>query len=257
VDQISRAVRDGVKEIWVTAQDTGAYGLDIGSNLATLLKEMCHIEGKFIMRIGMMNPQHAFNMLGRLINAYKDGKIFKFLHLPLQSGNDNVLRRMNRPYTTETFKRTINVFRGEITDLTLATDIICGFPSEDEEAFEDTLKVIAEVEPDIVNVSKFFPRPGTAAAGMKQLPSQVVKRRSKRLNELRFRVSHKRNQRWLNWVGEVLIDEKGKKGAWIGRNLAYKPVVIKSDKDLTGLRVEVRVVRVFQTYLEGEMISIL
>ena len=255
VDQIREAVRDGIKEVWITAQDTGAYGLDIGSSLAELLEEICTIEDSFNIRVGMMNPLHALDMLDQLIDAYKDEKIFKFLHLPLQSGNDDVLRRMNRFYTVEDFKEVVNAFRREIPEVTLSTDIICGFPGEDEEAFEDSLRVIAEVEPDVVNVSKFFPRPGTAAARMKQLPSQVVKMRSKRMSELRMEVSFKRNQHWLNWVGEVLIDEKGRKGSWIGRNFAYKPTVVHCEKDLLGRRVKVCVENVSQTYLEGKIIN--
>jgi threonylcarbamoyladenosine tRNA methylthiotransferase CDKAL1 len=255
VDQIREAVEEGIKEVWITAQDTGAYGLDFESNLPELLEDVCTIEGSFIIRVGMMNPLHALDMLDQLINAYKDEKVFKFIHLPLQSGNDDVLRRMNRLYTVDGFKEIVEAFRREMPEVTLSTDIICGFPGEDEEAFEDSLEVIAEVEPDVINISKFSPRPGTEAAGMKQLPSQVVKRRSKRMSELSMEVSHKRNQRWLNWVGEVLIDEKGRDDSWIGRNFAYKPTVVHCGENLLGRRVKVCVENAFQTYLEGKVIK--
>lgn len=255
IDRISKAVKDGVREVWITAQDTGAYGLDIGSNLAELLEEICTIEGSYVIRVGMMNPFHVLDMLDQLIDIYKDKKIFKFIHLPLQSGNDDLLRSMNRHYKVEDFRKIINTFRREISEITLSTDIICGFPGEDEKAFEDSLKVIKDIMPDTVNISKFFPRPGTAAARMKQLPSQVVKKRSKKMSNLCKEISLKRNQRWLKWIGEVIVDEKGRNDSWIGRNLSYKPTVLHCRKNLFGRKMMVRVENAFQTYLKGKIIN--
>jgi len=254
INQISSAVRDGIKEIWVTSQDTGAYGMDNNSSLAELLADICRIEGFFRIRIGMMNPFHILDKIDELIDAYKDDKVFKFLHLPLQSANEKVLRRMNRFYNVKDFKRIINAFRKEIPKITLATDIICGFPNEDEMAFKDSLRVITEIKPDVVNVSKFFPRPRTAAAKMKQLPTQIVKMRSRRMSKLVKEISNKQNHKWLNWTGEILIDEKGGNSSWIGRNFAYKPIVVHCEKDLWGQRMKICVEKVFPTYLEGTII---
>ena len=104
VERVNKAVSEGIKEIWITSQDNGAYGLDIRTNLAELLRECCRIEGAFLIRIGMMNPSHVLQILQDLINVYKNDKIFKFLHLPVQSGDNEVLKRMNRQYTVEEFK---------------------------------------------------------------------------------------------------------------------------------------------------------
>ncbi|MCW4025938.1 MAG: tRNA (N(6)-L-threonylcarbamoyladenosine(37)-C(2))-methylthiotransferase, partial [Candidatus Bathyarchaeota archaeon] len=152
VQKVRQAVSEGVKEIWLTSQDNGAYGLDIVTNLAELLKECGRIEGKFLCRVGMMNPDNVLKMLPELIHAFKSEKVFKFLHLPVQSGDNETLRRMNRRYTVEEFRNIVHSFRSEIPRITLSTDVICGFPSESREAFEETVKLIYDVEPDIVNI---------------------------------------------------------------------------------------------------------
>jgi MiaB-like tRNA modifying enzyme len=255
VNQVNSAVRNGIKEVWLTSQDTGVYGKDTNSSLAELLKDICRIEGFFRIRVGMMNPFHIQDKIDELIDAYKDNKVFKFLHLPLQSANDKVLRCMNRFYTVKDFKKIIDAFRKDIPKITLATDIICGFPNEDERAFQDSLRFIAEVKPDVVNVSKFFPRPRTPAAKMKQLPTQIVKMRSKKMSKMVKEISHKQNQKWLHWTGEILIDEKGRNRSWIGRNFAYKPIVVHCETDLWGKRVNICVEQVFPTYLEGTIIN--
>jgi MiaB-like tRNA modifying enzyme len=253
VDRIKKAVRGEVKEVWLTAQDTGAYGKDIGSNLAELLEEVCNVEGKFFVRVGMMNPFHVPEMLDRLIKAYKNKKVFKFLHLPLQSGDDEVLSLMNRFYSVEDFKNIVHWFRGEIPKITLATDVICGFPGEGEQAFERSMELIREIKPDVLNISKFFPRPRTPAEYMEQLPIWEIRERSRKMTELFRSICLERNRAWLNWDGEVIVDEKGKDGSWIGRNFAYKPIVIKSRDKLLGKFLRVRVKATFPTYLLAEI----
>jgi threonylcarbamoyladenosine tRNA methylthiotransferase CDKAL1 len=212
------------------------------------------VEGDFRVRVGMMTPSMVTDSLDELIAAFKNSKIFKFVHLPVQSGDDRVLKRMRRFYTVQDFKEIVDAFRVAFPEVTLATDIICGFPGETQEAFENTLKLIGEVKPDIVNVSKFFARPRTAAAEMYDafLESAEIKRRSTEAAKLVKRISLERNQRWVGWSGEVLMDEKGKvPGSWIGRNFAYKPVTLKSSADLLGKTLQVKVVKAFSTYLAG------
>ncbi|KYH39602.1 MAG: hypothetical protein AYL33_007750, partial [Candidatus Bathyarchaeota archaeon B63] len=255
VERVRRAVSEGVKEVWLTSQDTGAYGMDADTSLAELLDECIRIPGKFMIRVGMMNPNHARAILPELIEAFKNEKIFNFLHMPVQSGDDDVLRRMNRKYTVEEFKEAVEEFRREIPDLTLSTDVICGFPGEDPEAFENTIRLIRDVKPDIVNISRFFPRPGTPAERMEQLDRDVIKRRSRRISEVTRAISLERNRRWLGWEGEVLIDEKGRGTSWIGRNFAYKPIVLRRGGELMGRFLNVRVVKAFPTYLEAEILG--
>jgi tRNA A37 methylthiotransferase MiaB len=161
---------------------------------------------------------------------------------------------MNRFYSVEDFQRIVDVFRGAIRNITISTDVICGFPSESEKAFERTMKLIKQVKPDIVNVSKFFSRPSTLAEKMTSLVSvSDVTERSKRLADLVKRISAEKNKAWMNWTGKILVDEKGKQPcSWIGRNFAYKPIVVKSkDEALLGKFLNVRVVKTYQTYLEA------
>ena len=254
VERVKQDLVSGAKEVWLTSQDTACYGKDIGASLADLLRRICEIEGEFFVRVGMMNPNHVMEMLDELVETYKCGRVFKFLHLPVQSGDDEVLELMNRRYTVEDFKRIVQAFREEIPRLTLSTDVICGFPGESRDAFEQTKKLIAEVQPDIVNVSKFFSRPRTPAEKMVSLPPKEVKMRSREVAELSKKISFEKNRAWMNWEGTALFDEKGKGESWMGRNFAYKPIVVKGGESLVGTFVQVRVVNAFSTYLEAEVV---
>jgi threonylcarbamoyladenosine tRNA methylthiotransferase CDKAL1 len=254
VERVKRDVAGGAQEIWITSQDTGCYGREIGTNLAALLKAVAAIEGDFRVRVGMMTPNMIMPFLDELIDAFRSEKVFKFVHLPVQSGDDEVLQGMRRFYTVQEFKDTVAALRAAFPLLTLSTDVICGFPGETAEAFENTLRLIREVQPDIVNVSKFFARPKTAAWDLRSIAVEKaeIKRRSTQAAELARKVSSERNQRWLGWSGEVLVDEKGKiAGSWVGRNFAYKPIAVKSSEDLMGKKLHVKVMKVFATHLVG------
>jgi MiaB-like tRNA modifying enzyme len=258
VERMKKDLVFGVREFWITSQDTACYGRDLGLNLAGLLRTVCDIEGNFRVRVGMMTPNGAMNILNDLIEVFKSEKIFKFIHLPVQSGDDQILERMRRFYSTEDFKRIIDALRSSFPNITLATDVICGFPSESSEAFERTLQLIKEVRPDIVNASKFFARLGTAAAKMHSnfVSSSEIKRRSAIVAKMARELAFERNQRWIGWTGEVFIDEVGKfSGSWVGRNFAYKPITVKNTKDVFGKTLQVRVVSAFSTHLEAEIIE--
>jgi threonylcarbamoyladenosine tRNA methylthiotransferase CDKAL1 len=254
VGRVKQDLVSGAREVWLTSQDTACYGKDVGASLADLLKRICGIEGDFFVRVGMMNPDHVMGMLDELVEAYKCGRVFKFLHLPVQSGDDEVLELMNRCYTVGEFKAVVQAFREEVPRLTLSTDVICGFPGESREAFEQTKKLVREVQPDIVNVSKFFSRPRTPAEKMVSLPPEEVNRRSREVAELSRRISFEKNRAWMGWEGTALFDERGKGESWMGRNFAYKPVVVKACESLVGRVVPVRVVNAFSTYLEAEVV---
>jgi threonylcarbamoyladenosine tRNA methylthiotransferase CDKAL1 len=256
VERVRSDYAAGAKEFWITSQDTAAYGRDLGADLAELLTAIGCLPGDFRVRVGMMTPNLITEMQTRLITAFDNPKIFKFLHLPVQSGDDSVLQYMRRFYTAAEFKEIVKTFRTEFPQLTLATDVIVGFPGETEEAFENTLRLLEEVKPDVTNVSKFFARPKTIAARMKEglVGKEETKRRSTVAAELAKRLSAERNQRWVGWSGEVLVDEKGKvEGSWVGRNFAYKPIVVKSTDNLLGKTLQVKVVDALGTYLKGEI----
>ncbi|MEM2094288.1 MAG: tRNA (N(6)-L-threonylcarbamoyladenosine(37)-C(2))-methylthiotransferase [Candidatus Bathyarchaeia archaeon] len=253
INEIKQGVACGVKEFWLVAQDTAAYGIDCGQDLVSLLREICKIEGKFMVRVGMMNLEHCIPIIEGLADTLLNSKMFRFLHIPLQSGNNNVLKSMGRGYTVEEFIETVNFLRRAVPKLTLWTDIICGFPTEDEEAFIDSLRIISKVHPDVVNVSKFSPRPRTAASKMRMLRSKVIKDRSRRMAQLCSKIALECNKSWLNWKGELLVDEHGRDGSWICRNYSYKPVVIHDEKLSLGQWIEAKIVGATQTHLVGEL----
>lgn len=241
--EMVKAVKEGVKEIWLTSQDTGCYGADIGKNLVDLVKELCTISGEYKIRIGMMNPDQAIKIKKELIDLFRSQKkLFKFLHIPVQSGSDYVLQKMVRNYTADEYYELIKELKLNVPELNLMTDIIVGFPGETEQDSWQTLSMLRKISPDSVNISRFWPRSKTPAAKWRVLPGEVVKRRSKLATELFHNISRLQNERWLDWEGEILIDEKGEKeGQWIGRNFAYKQVIIEGDYklgDILDVKVE-------------------
>jgi threonylcarbamoyladenosine tRNA methylthiotransferase CDKAL1 len=253
VNEANRLIKKGCKEIWITSQDNSAYNFK-GVRLPDLLKKICKIEGEFFVRVGMMNPFHTKKMLKDLIESYLDGKVYKFLHLPLQSASIKILELMKRAYLPKDVIEIIESFSSSLPSLTLSTDVIVGFPNEDDEDFEDTIRFIRKIKPDIVNISKFGARPKTEASKLKQLPRDIIEKRCKELAQIVKEISYQKNLKWINWVGRCLIDEKGKKDTWIARNFTYKPVVVKSDQNLLGKFVDVEIVDVRSNYLIGKLL---
>ncbi|NJE10867.1 tRNA (N(6)-L-threonylcarbamoyladenosine(37)-C(2))-methylthiotransferase [Thermococcus sp. MAR1] len=246
---VKEALARGYKEIQLSSEDTGCYGFDIGTNLAKLLDEITAIEGDFRVRVGMMNPNHVLKFLDELVDAYTDEKIYRFLHLPVQSGDDEVLRRMGRTYTVEEFEGIVRTFRRKVRDLNLNTDIIVGFPGETDEAFRNTVELVKRVRPDKINVSRYSPRPGTIAAKWKGLPGWKVKERSRELHRLRLGIAYEINRAYVGRTVEVLVHGEGKKGGIEGRTFNYKDIILDSGEP--GEFLEVRVEWAGSTYLRG------
>ncbi|MFH1789340.1 MAG: tRNA (N(6)-L-threonylcarbamoyladenosine(37)-C(2))-methylthiotransferase, partial [Candidatus Altiarchaeota archaeon] len=240
VGRVREAVSEGVREIWLTSQDNSAYGKDADSTLPELLRAVSEVEGEFMVRVGMANPNHVAGFLDELVDAFTDERIYRFLHVPVQSGSDTVLSEMGRRYIVDDFKAIVDAFRKRY-DATISTDVIAGYPTETEEAFQETISLIKEVEPDVLNVSRFWARPGTEAAKLKQLPGRETKRRSRILNEVFEKVGFERNSKWVGWRGTALASEKNADGTYTCRNSHYKPIVIKSGKDVFGRFVNVEV----------------
>ena len=213
VEEVRWCVENGFKEIQITSQDTGAYGLDKGRYmLPDLLRAISEIEGDFRVRVGMMNPRHAVEMLDDLLNSFESEKIYKFIHVPVQSGDESVLRDMNRDHSVEDFVEVVRAFRRRFDDVMVSTDIIVGFPTETEEAFWKTYELIKDVEPDIVNITRFSKRPFTPAYKLKEIHGWIVKERSRKLTELARSIGLKRNRRFIGKGLRVLITKNGKNG---------------------------------------------
>ncbi|AJC71422.1 threonylcarbamoyladenosine tRNA methylthiotransferase [Thermococcus guaymasensis DSM 11113] len=251
VKWVREAIARGYKEIILSSEDTGCYGFDIGTNLAELLDEITAIEGDFRVRVGMMNPNHVLKFLDELIEAYQDEKVYKFLHLPVQSGDNEVLRKMGRTYTVEEFEEIVRAFRRKISGLNLNTDIIVGFPSETEEAFGNTVELVKRVRPDKINVSRYSARPGTIAARWKQIPGWKAKERSRLLHRLRLQIAHEINKTYVGRTVEVLVHGPGEKGGVEGRTFNYKDIILDSGE--AGEFVKARVERATATYLLGSL----
>jgi len=251
IEEVRTCVKDRCKEIWITAQDTGCYGVDIGTNIAELLKKIIELPGDFKIRLGMANPKSVLQNIEELIKVFKHEKMFKFLHIPVQSGNNKVLKSMNRPYEVEDFKHIIQRFREEIPEICIATDMIVGFPGETEEQFRDSLLLIDQVKPDIVNISRFVARPGTRAEKReKQIPGREIKERSRTMTSQFEWIAFSQNRKWKNWEGEIIIDEHGKDGTFIGRNTAYKPILVEGDFVL-GQKIKVKIINTTKYNLRG------
>ncbi len=226
VKEVQQSVAEGCSEIWVTSTDNSCYGRDIGSSLPELLRMICDVQGSFFVRVGMMNPLLTKKMIRELLEVYRQPRIFKFLHIPVQSGSNRVLKMMRRGYQVEDFTRLVDIAKNSIPEITISTDIIVGFPSETEEQLQETVELIRKTRPDVVNLSRYGARPGTLAAELPQLDGMTVKRRSNTLHRTIKEVQLENNKRWIGWTGEVLIDDEVK-GAMVGRNFAYKPIVVK------------------------------
>jgi MiaB-like tRNA modifying enzyme len=252
VEEVKSAIESGCKEVWITSLDNGCYGFDIGLDLADLLNEVCKINEKFFVRVGMMNPLHIKKFLNKLIEAYQNEKIFKFVHIPVQSGSNKILKLMRRGYKARDFIQIVKKFRKKIPLITISTDIIVGFPYESERDFKSTIQLIEKTKPDMVNISKFGARFGTEAAKMEQLNRKVVNERSSFLTNLVRKISLENNEKWVGWEGEIFVDEIGKNNSLVGRNFAYKPVVIKAN-NLLGKFVNVKIFDVSSSCLFGKI----
>jgi MiaB-like tRNA modifying enzyme len=235
------ALNEGVKEIWLTSQDNGCYGFDIGTNSAELINNICeHPNKDFKLRFGMANPHHIKKILPQLIEAFKNPQVYKFLHIPIQSGSDKVLEEMKRTYTAKDYLDIVEEFRNNIPGITISTDIIVAYPTESEKDFKETLKILEKSKPEIVNISRFWPRPGTPAARLKPLPSQVAMKRSKQVKELCNRIGLERNKNYVGKKLRVLITEAGKNTTMKGKAENYMQVITKKEAKI-GQSIEVLV----------------
>ncbi len=260
VEDVKQAIEQGCVEIWLTSQDNGCYGMDIGTNLAELLKMITsQVRGRYMIRVGMMNPHFAKHIIKDLIQAYRSRKIYKFIHVPVQSGSDRVLRIMKRQHTVQDFVDVVNAFRRVFPRVSVWTDIIVGHPGEEEDDFRRTVELMKRVKLDFINVSRFSSHGITEASKLVQPPSQVKKERSRIMTKLMRQLSYERNREWVGWKGVVLVtDYDTSKKNWIAHNYAYKQVIIKDENKelkLDGKFVKVKIVDAGHAHLEGVIVN--
>ena len=246
VETVEKLVKKGAVEIRLTGQDTAAYGIDLYKepSLPQLLDRiLSKVKGDFKIRVGMMTPELALEIVDDLIDLFKDERLFKFFHIPVQSGDDRVLRIMNRRYTISEYKSLIRKIREAFPDSMIATDIIVGHPGEDEEAFRATLRLVEELRFERVHIAQYTIRPRTLSAAMKQVPDPVKKRRSSELLKLVERIGKERLRSYVNRTLSVMVTEKAfRRGSLVGRLDNYVPVIIPEDPALLGRRIYVKIV---------------
>ncbi len=240
VAQARRALDQGVKIFWMTAQDTGAYGHDNDSSLPELLHSVLELPGDFRLRLGMSSPQWIAERLDEILDALAHPKMFKFLHVPLQSGSEKVLRDMRRDGGVPEFERIHSEFFNRFPDGSFVTDIIVGYPTETDDDFEATLNLVRRLELGFINASKFSPRPGTAAAKLNPLPPGIVKARMSRLMKTMREIAERTLMREVGRSVPVIIEQISEDGIRIARNDAFRPIHLTAELPL-GASVETKI----------------
>lgn len=244
------ALKSGSKEIWLTSQDLGCYGFDIKTDIVELLKVLLKNKGEYRIRLGMMNPNFLKKISGKLIPLFSDDRLYKFLHVPVQSGSNRVLKLMNRGYKNKDFVDLVNLFRKKVKGITFSTDIIVGFPTETEKDFEKTLLLLKKTTPEVVNISRFAKRDGTKAAVFSgQLSEATKKDYSRKLTKFCDEYMLVNNKKRVGEKVRVLVSEKKSKNLFVARTNNYRPVNVGFGYSSF---VDVEIVEAFPHFFKGE-----
>ena len=242
------AVDCGSKELLLTSQDNGAFGADSDTSLELLLNELSHLDGDFRLRVGMLNPMLVSGRSQSMAKAWGDSRTYKFLHLPIQSGSQKILDSMVRDHSLEDFWEVVDTFRTYYPEMMIITDVITGFPGEDEEDHKATVDLLKRLLPDLVNITRFSPRQGTPAAKLKRLNGKIVKDRSRELTLLRQELGAKSFKRFVGRKTSVLSIENQRPGSTLCRDENYRPIIVKEELPL-GQLYNVEIVKSDYAYL--------
>ena len=250
--EAQKAINEGSVEIQLTAQDTAAFGRDSGEKLSDLIKEMDNINGDFKIRIGMMHPKNIMDDVDEIIEAFKLPHVYKFLHLPIQSGSDKVLSEMKRGYTSGEYLNIVNKFKKEIPNITIATDIIVGYPTETDEDFNKTCDILNEFKPGLIHLSKYQHRKGAISSSLKEIPVDIMKKRSKYITNIKSKITEAENKLLLGSIQKGMVIEKGYKGGFIAKSDSYIPIVVE-DAEI-GKSYDLKIIEASSTYLRATII---
>ena len=242
----------GAREILITAQDTSSYGRDIDTDLPALIRSMLEREGDYRIRLGMTNPDSLARVSQGILELMDDERMYRFVHIPVQSGSDAVLGRMRRRYTVSQFMELVDELRSGCPDISIATDMICGFPGETDEDHAKSVELIRELRADTVNITRFSARPGTDAASMEPVHGRISAERSAELTRVKNETELDVNSAMVGRRYRALATERGKEGT-IVRTGNYRPVVIRDEVPL-GTFLDVEVTENRPTYLLGRTI---
>ncbi|XP_068662607.1 uncharacterized protein [Aristolochia californica] len=257
VERVKTVIQEGIKEIWISSEDTGAYGRDIGVNLPILLNAIVAElpqDQSTMLRIGMTNPPYILEHLKEIASVLLHPCVYSFLHVPVQSGSESVLSAMNREYTVSEFRTVVDTLYQLVPGMQIATDIICGFPGETDEDFAQTINLIKDYKFPQVHISQFYPRPGTLAARMKKVPSTEVKKRSRELTSV-FE-SFTPYQGMEGQIERIWITEIATDGIHlVGHTKGYVQVLVVAPDSMLGTSTEAKITSVGRWSVFGEVIA--
>ncbi len=256
ISEVKELVHRGVKEVTLLGQNVDSYGHDLSGkpDLASLLSELNTVEG--LARIRFLT-NHPKDMSLRLIEAVaRLDKVCEQINLPVQSGNNDILKAMRRGYTVEHYRQLINQIRNCVSGVAMSTDVIVGFPSENESQFQQTVDLLSELRFDTVHVAAYSPRPGTVAAREFEddIPLVEKKRRLDKIEQIQERIAGEINTRLLGKIVEILVEGK-KKGKWHGRTRGGKLVFFSDSKNYLGQLVQVKIEKTSPWSLQGKIIN--
>jgi len=257
VVEAERLVQAGHKEIVLTGIQLGAYGLDLKpkTNLEELTKKLLEITGLSRIRLSSVEPGDISKELIHLMATNE--RIARHLHIPLQSGDDTVLKKMKRGYTKEFYVNLIHSITSKMNDFCLSMDVMIGFPGESEEAFNNTLKTIEMTQPIKVHIFPYSRREGTQAAGFTETtPSETVKRRLKKIKLLTEQISEERKKNFIGTPIDVLVEGyKSRDGVYSGYSSQYLPVRIKSKENILNKMLRLKTKKMAGSYLLAEKVE--
>lgn len=252
--RFDRLIDGGAKEVMLTAQDTGCYGRDLDTDLGALMRLLLTKEGDYRVRIGMMNPNSLRPVLDSVLDAFADPRVYRFLHLPVQSGSDRVLAAMSRHYRAQDFYDLVAAIRARYPDLSIATDLIAGFPGETDQDQQQSVDLIRRLRADTVNITRFSARPGTPAFALPQLNGRILKDRSTELTAAKNDTEASVNAGLIGKRFRALVTEVGEPGTVIVRTDNYRPIALTGSLPL-GTFVDVEVTGCRATYLVGKLLG--
>lgn len=252
IEEIKSLTENGFKEIWLLGQNVNSYNKGKKPNFADLLRKVNSLESDFWIRFTSSHPKD-FNF--ELVKAMKEcEKVTEYLNLPIQSGDDQVLKAMNRPYSVKEYKDIIKKVRKEIPDITLSTDIIVGFPGETEKAFQNTKRLMREINYDMAYIARYSPRPQTKAAELEDdVSDQEKKRRAKELSNMLKKTALERNK---SKIGETItfLPVSYKDEHLIGKTRDYKTIKVKGSQNKLNDFQKAKVIDATHFGLKGKLL---
>jgi len=264
IKEVKELIKKGYREIWLLGQNVNSYGIQRETdakqnakqtqniNFSKLLRMVNDIPGDFWIRFTSSHPKDFSDELIKTMAECK--KVTPYLNLPVQSGNDKILRKMNRNYTVQKYKNLVKKIRKKIPDIALSTDIIVGFPGEIKKQFENTAKLLREIKFDMAYIAQYSLRPGTTAIKMKDnVPQKEKKKREQILTEILKKTALEKNKKYIGKTVKIL-PVGWEKGFLFGKSFHYKTIKAKGLKTMLGQFIKVKIIDATPWGLLGKQI---